>query len=138
MNPVHASRPEVFKSRINIIIPPTTLIQVKPIPSGFPTTIFYSLLILPKRITCPVHFMLLDRITLIISLKEYVMKAPLVSPFCLLIFFTLVLFILLLLSYLYLILLAVLILAILLFSFLGSKSDEQASRSEINNYSSIQ
>lgn len=138
MNPVHASRLEVFKSRIIIIIPPTTLIQVKNLPSGFPTTMFYSLLILPKCIICSVYFILLDRIILIISLKEYVMNAPLVFLFYLLMFFTLILFILLLLSYLYLILLVVLILSILLFCFLGSKSDEQASRSEFNNCSSSQ
>lgn len=70
MNPVHASRSEVFKNRIDIIIPPSTLFQVKPIPSGFPTTIFYSLLVLPKYVTFPAHFILLDRIALIISLKE--------------------------------------------------------------------
>lgn len=64
------------------------------------------------------------------------MKAPLASPFFLLIFLTLVLFILLLLSFLYLILLVVLTLSILLFCFLGSKSDEQAPRSEFNKYSS--
>lgn len=138
MNPVHASRLEVFKSRINIIIPPTTLFQVNPIPSGFPTTIFYSLLVLQKYVTHPAHFILLDRITLIKSLKEYIMKAPLASVSFLLIFLILVLVILLLLSFLYLILLVLLILSILLFCFLGYKSDEQAPRSEFNIYTSNQ
>ena len=135
MNPLHASRSEVFKSRINIIIPPSTLSQVKSIPSDFPTTIFYSLLVLPKYVRFLAHFILLDRIALIISLKEYITKAPLASPFFLLIFLTLVLFILLLLSFLYLILLVVRNLSTLLFCFLGSKSDEQAPRSEFNKYS---
>jgi len=119
MNPVHASRHEVLKSCINIIIPPTTLFQIKPLLSSFPTTIFYSLLVLPNYVTFPAHFILLDRITLIISLKEYIMKAPLASLFFLLIFLTLALFILLLLNFLYLILLVVLILSNLLFCFLG-------------------
>jgi len=66
------------------------------------------------------------------------MEAPLASLFFLLIFLTLVLFILLLLSFLYLILLEVLILSNFLFRFLGSKSDEQAPRSEFSNYSSNQ
>jgi len=123
MNPVHASRSGVFKSRSNVIIPPITLFQVKPIPSGFPTTICYSLLVLLKYVTFPVHFILLHRVVLIMALKEYVMKAPHASPFFLLIFLTLVLFIFLLLSFLYLILLVVLTPCILLFCFLGSKSD---------------
>ena len=75
---------------------------------------------------------------LIISLKEYVMKAPLAALFFLLIFLTLVLFILPLLSFLYLILLVVSILSILLFCFLGYKSDKQRPRGEFNDYSSNQ
>ena len=66
------------------------------------------------------------------------MKAPLASLFFLLVFLTLVLLILLLLYFLCLSFLVVLILSILLFCFLGSKSDEQAPRSEFSNYSSNQ
>jgi len=46
-------------------------LKIRIFPSGFPRNILYAYLICPMRVTCSVHLILLDLITVIINGEEY-------------------------------------------------------------------
>jgi len=79
MNSINAL-PCYFKTWSNIIFPPTPRSSYWCIlPSDFPDKILYAFLMSPIRVTCPVHLIIIDLITLKIFCGVYKLRN---SSFC--------------------------------------------------------